>query len=129
MTEKNNNRFKFRIWDVNSKKYRTSQNSWLVDMLIDPESGLVTFGELSEVYGLDKENPVILEQCTGIKDKNDKLVYEGDIVSYKDHECVIKWVDYGWFLYGDIIKTAFESFVGKEIEVIGNIHLLNEKDN
>ncbi len=121
MTE-NFDRFKFRLWDADSKKYRTSQNSWLVDMLIDPESGLITYGEMDEVYGLDEESSVILEQCTGIKDKNDKLVYEGDIVLYNDNECIVKWVDYGWFLWGDIIKRAFESFIGKKIEVIGNIH-------
>ena len=124
-----NYRFKFRIWDVKNKKYRTSQNSWIVDMLIDPENGLVTYGEGSEIYGFEKENAVILEQCTGMKDKNDKLVYEGDIVSYKGNECIVKWVDYGWFLYSDIIKIAFEPFVEKEIEVIGNIHLLDEKNN
>ena len=147
MTEKFD-RFKFRIWDVSRKKYRTSQNSWLVDILIDSESGLVTHGEANEVYGFEEENSVILEQCTGIKDKNDKLIYENDIILFENKKYIIKWNDYGWYLCkeekdieemsflaqlfkemedpflekAEPINISLNSWRGKEVEIIGNIH-------
>lgn len=115
---------KFRFWDEELKTYTYDYH------LIDRE------GCLHDEYGgRESGDSVIVEQCTGLKDKNGREIYEGDIVrdvEVEDDIAVIEWglekdndVRAGY--YANWQNPEYEKWVitvndGKAFEVIGNIH-------
>lgn len=111
-------RFKFRVWK--GLENRMVDNVTHLNPLLLDES-------LSEEA---KYN--VLMQCTGLKDKNGKLIYEGDIVTYEwltplgkvwrnDGKYIVEWLD-GFCLLSNIVRYDIEHGTKRNVEIIGNIY-------
>lgn len=73
----NNDRFKFRVWDIENK-------CWVEDIFIDRHGNLYKIDWDFEREAYLHYNDYIVMQCTGLKDRDDKLIYKDDIVKYND---------------------------------------------
>ncbi|NDB29995.1 hypothetical protein EB155_10380 [archaeon] len=124
-----NNRFKFRVWDVKNKKFLPE--SYFA--ILGNGKLIVTISGYYNDFTNTNQDDYVVQQYTGLTDKNGNLIFEGDIVqynqnsSYDNMDFIAKWSD-------DKLGFIFQSNSGeqlvnqtphlnrfKHLEVVGNI--------
>src|SRR5690348_3924275 len=107
---------KFRAWDNREKV-------WLDEVTVYSDGSWS--GKKGDVDGYSQEDECILMQYTGLKDKNGKEIYEGDIIKHDNGQIsVVEWSqgDWGWFMKSIRNWNPKTGFDSSKDEVIGNIY-------
>jgi len=112
---------KFRVWDKSQRKFISN---FLVSRI---GSIMVDVGD--PYTSLERRNELELSQWTGLKDKNGKEIYEGDIINGKKTNAVIEYRDGACSFkarYAPDFAPLLLQVVALQktdgIEVIGNIY-------
>ena len=105
---------KFRAWNK-EKKFMHIPN---IDTFISLSGSQVQSANCS----INNRKDIILMQFTGLKDKNGKEIYEGDIVQDEDLLCKVEFRN-GCFVPIDYkTNRCFDDWDDCDFEIIGNIY-------
>ena len=120
---------KFRVWDKEREYYLDETE--LAGITSDGK--YILYIEEEEISKLEIEGGYILEQYTGLKDKNGKEIFIGDIVSEHNGDIIGKIIQKpsGEYCIAWIGIYAGSSILYDELsmcEVIGNIHESNMRE-
>lgn len=131
-------RLKFRVWSKRECKYVEYHLDDDLTFAIDIDGKLIAYAsDYSDHANCDNgdfDDSHMVEQCTGLKDKNSKLIYEGDIVEviYNGELNTLSKQIYPMLFNDKVAKFGFKHpdghffyFTNDEdysYEVIGNIH-------
>ena len=130
-------KLKFRAWHRELGRMMLIKNMWFQDDKVEElELNDTVMNDFITAY----PDEIELMQSTGLKDKNGKEIFEGDILDYKGRKALVRWHgSYASFIYRFVDELQNRNTEWKPLylaymkcEIIGNIYdnpeLLEDKE-
>ena len=117
---------KFRVWDKKIKEYIVPEQFEILLLSDDEKTPVCNLNLSNNIYDFYKAENIEVDMFTGLKDKYEKEIYEGDLVKLLDTideiVCVVKY-EYGAYIlengdYREELSNCEERF----LLAVGNIY-------